>query len=324
MTLTSNDIKSLAQRVIDGDNISPDEALALAYTTETEALYDAAMTITAKMVPRHFDSCSIVNVRSGLCPENCKWCAQSRQSDTGIETYPMLEQEKVLEHARAAAINDIGRFSLVASGRSVKGNALKEMCDTIRRIGNEVKINLCASMGLLDREDLQQLWNAGVRRYHCNLETAPSFFPELCTTHTIDDKLRTIKWAKEIGFEICSGGIIGMGETMEQRIEFAFKLKEVQPCSIPINILCPIPGTPLENATPLSDDEVLRTVAVFRFIHPKIQLRFAGGRARLPHDVQIKAMRLGINGGIVGDLLTTIGSTVNDDKERVKEAGYDF
>ncbi|MDE6392150.1 MAG: biotin synthase BioB, partial [Muribaculaceae bacterium] len=180
------------------------------------------------------------------------------------------------------------------------------------------------SMGLLDRDELQKLWDAGVRRYHCNLEAAPDFFAGLCTTHTIEDKIRTIDAAREIGFEVCSGGIIGMGETPRQRVGLALALRRVEPHSIPINILCPIEGTPLEGSAPLSDEEVLDAIALFRFVHPRTTLRFAGGRASLGRETQLRAMRIGMNGGVVGDLLTTIGSTVADDKTLVSDAGMQF
>ena len=185
-------------------------------------------------------------------------------------------------------------------------------------------LKLCASMGLLSAEDLQKLYDSGVHRYHCNLEAAPSFFGELCTTHTVEDKIATIQAARRIGFEVCSGGIIGMGETMRQRVELALTLRRVEPVSIPLNILCPIKGTPLEDAKPLTDNEVLDTVALFRLIHPHVTLRFAGGRAALSRATQLEAMRLGVNGAIIGDLLTTLGSTVKEDKQMAAEAGYEF
>ena len=218
----------------------------------------------------------------------------------------------------------VRRFSLVASGRSVKGAAMDEICSTFRRIKAEIGISICASLGLLGREELQKLWDAGVRRYHCNLETAPSHFGTLCTTHTIADKLRTIAIAREIGFEICSGGIIGMGETARQRVEFALALREAHPQSIPVNILCPIPGTPLADNPPLTDDEILTTLAIFRFVHPRLQIRFAGGRMKMSTETQKLALEIAVNGGIVGDLLTTIGSKIDADRELVTRSGYDF
>jgi biotin synthase len=224
--------------------------------------------------------------------------------------------------ARDCSLKGIRRFSLVASGRAVKGNALKSICALLNEAAAETGISTCASLGLLDRNDLQQLWDAGVRRYHCNLETAPSHFSTLCTTHTVEDKINTINAAREVGFEICSGGIIGMGETVRQRAEFALKLREIRPDSIPINILSPIPGTPLQDTEAISEDDILDTVALFRFVHPLTQLRFAGGRKRLSRKAQIEAMKIGINGGIAGDLLTTLGSTVTEDKALIDEAGY--
>ena len=236
----------------------------------------------------------------------------------------MLDEATCLEHARAADRAGIGRFSLVASGRRVQGAALDAICSTFRAIGAECRTGLCASLGLLGPDELRRLREAGVTRYHCNLEAGPSFFKTVCTTHTTDDKLATLYAARDLGFEVCSGGIIGMGETMTQRVELALTLRQVKPLSIPINLLHPIPGTPLENAAPLSEEEILRTVAVFRFVHPGVQLRFAGGRALMSEHTQLRAMRIAVNGAIVGDLLTTIGSTVEADRKRIAEAGYEF
>lgn len=320
-------VEAALRRVLAGEMLDEDTLYALAgiATAEGEdALIEGAKQITAKFAPRKFDSCSIVNARSGLCPENCKWCAQSSHYSTGCDRYELVDADEAKRVARYNAGCGIGRYSLVASGRAVHGKALAHVCALLKDIKETDGISTCASLGLLSRGELELLYASGVRRYHCNLETAPSYFPALCSTHTQADKLATIAAAKELGFEVCSGGIIGMGENRRQRMELAITLRLVDPASIPINILSPIPGTPLENTAPISDREILLTVAMFRFAHPTVTLRFAGGRARLPREVQLEALRTGINGGIVGDLLTTIGSTVDKDRQLVNEAGYDF
>lgn len=317
-------IEGLKEKVLAGGEVSYDEGCFLINTPDKASLYNASEEITVKMCPKNFDSCSIVNVRSGKCGENCKWCAQSAHYKTGCETYDLFSPEQCMEIARYNHRKGIKRFSLVASGRAVKGDVLKNVCRILSDVKKEVGIYTCASLGLLDSDDLQCLWDSGVRRYHCNLEAAPSFFQNLCTTHTVEDKLTTIGKAREIGFEVCSGGIIGMGESPEQRVELGITLRRAHPHSIPINILCPIPGTPLEHSAPLTEDEVLSTIAVFRFLHPKIELRFAGGRVSLSKDTQLKALKIGMNAGVVGDLLTTIGSKVDEDKTLIGEAGYEF
>ena len=317
-------VDRLKRKVLAGGEITRAEAEELAAWPDREAVWSAAEELTRELCPRQFDSCSIVNVKSGRCPENCKWCAQSAHYSTGCDTYDLIDPELCMNEARHNHSKGVGRFSLVASGRAVKGAALDHICHLLVRVREEVGISTCASLGLIGREELQALWDAGVRRYHCNLETAPSHFATLCTTHTIADKLATIRTAREMGFEVCSGGIIGMGETAEQRIEFAFTLREAQPVSIPVNILCPIPGTPLAEEAPLTEEEILDTVAMMRFVHPRVQIRFAGGRSKMSRATQLRAMRIAVNGGIVGDLLTTVGSQIDDDKQLTREAGYEF
>ncbi len=319
-----NVIKELKDKVLAGGRLTREEADRLAAVADREAVWTAAEEITQAMCPRQFDSCSIVNARSGKCSENCKWCAQSAHYSTGCQTYDIIDDEECMAEARHNHSKGVKRFSLVASGRAVRGKAFDHICSMLRRVKDEVGISTCASLGLIGRDELQALWDAGVRRYHCNLETAPSHFATLCSTHTIDDKLATIRAAREIGFEVCSGGIIGMGETPEQRLEFAFTLREADPASIPVNILCPIPGTPLESAAPLTEEEFLDTVALMRFVHPTVQIRFAGGRSKMSRETQLRAMRIAVNGGVVGDLLTTVGSKIDDDRQLTSEAGYEF
>ncbi|MDE7403383.1 MAG: biotin synthase BioB [Muribaculaceae bacterium] len=319
-------ITNLKERILNGGDITADEALQLCdIAAENRAdLYEAAAEITAAFCPPVFDSCSIVNARSGKCSENCKWCAQSKHFNTKVSVYPLISREECKRHADANRNGGVRRFSLVTSGRKMEGADLDKACSYYRELAQEGGIELCASMGLLDKEELQKLYDAGVRRYHCNLEAAPDYFSTLCTTHTVEDKIRTINFARELGMEVCSGGIIGMGETPRQRVGLALELRRVKPHSIPINLLCPIEGTPLEKAAPITDEEFLDAVALFRFIHPKTTLRFAGGRALLKPDTQLKAIKIGMNGGVVGDLLTTVGSTLAEDKKLVESAGLEF
>lgn len=320
-------IEACAAQILGGASLDENTLYELARVESPEAiavLEERAAEITRRFCSRKFDTCSIVNARSGRCSENCKWCAQSAHFDTGCATYAIVDRDEALHVARYNAERGVGRFSMVASGRAVRGEALEDICSILEYVGTHDGIATCASLGLLGEDELRRLRATGAVRYHCNLETAPSYFGKLCTTHTIEDKLATIDTARRLGFEICSGGIIGMGETRRQRMELAVTLRRAMPVSIPINVLCPIPGTPLADQPLISEDEILLTVALFRFAHPTVQLRFAGGRSRMSREGLLKAFRIGINGAIVGDLLTTIGSTIADDRQLVDEAGYEW
>lgn len=314
--LKDMDINDLKKRILAGGEIDREEAVWLSRSTPSEILYRSAGEIRNALAARKFDTCSIINARSGRCSENCKWCAQSVVFKTNIETYEWVDEARCLSAAALNVRYGVDKFSFVTSGRALSDENIDRICGYARKIRAEFPLNLCASMGLLNKQQLLRLRDAGISRYHCNIESSPDFFPTLCSSHTLDEKIATIRAAREIGMDVCSGGIIGMGEDMDDRIDMALMLRELGIESIPLNILNPIPGTALENASPLSDEEVLRTIAVFRFIHPKAFLRFAGGRTLIRH-IEDQAIAAGMNAAIVGDLLTTPGPEIEQDTRRL-------
>lgn len=323
--MTDNELQEIKERIINGgDAATREEAISLAAFPDIEVLCDAADEIRARLLGDRVDSCSIVNARSGRCGEDCKWCAQASRHHTGCATYNILDEEATLAAARHNEREGIRRFSLVTSGRSVAGKDLDAFCQIIERLSRETDLYLCASMGLLDAEAMKRIAKAGIKRYHCNMETAADFFPTLCTTHTPEEKRATIRAAREAGLDVCSGGIIGMGETMAQRIDLALELRELGVDSVPMNILNPIPGTPLENTPPIPEEDIIRTAAVWRFILPGVTIRFAGGRMRLSHESTVRLLHGGINGVLMGDMLTTVSNDIASDRELFRECGLSF
>ena len=315
-------IEKAKQYILEGGKITEEQALSLVNHPDKEALYEAAHQITRHFMGNKFDTCSIINAKSGNCSEDCKWCAQSGHYKTLVNLYPLLPAKECVYHAVYNRKQGIRRFALVTSGKRVSDLEMEQITDTIRQIKRQSDIKCCASMGLLTRSQLQSLYDSGVENYHCNIETAPSYFRQLCSTHTIEQKMETIHTAREIGFRICCGGIIGMGETMEERIEMACFLQKEGVLSIPLNLLQPIPGTPMENTHILEEEEWLTTIALFRLINPNAFLRFSGARAQLSEATQRKSLYIGINSAIIGDLLTTIGSKVEEDKVLFTSEGY--
>lgn len=316
-------LKELTEKVKGGYLITVDEARELVTLEDKQALYAAADDVRRHFHGDDFDTCSIINAKSGRCPEDCKWCAQSvRAKNTGVSVYEFIDKEEAVGMAVDNARRGVRRFSLVTSGRRLTDKNVDKSIEIYEEIASKCDIKLCASMGLLSEEQLKRLRAAGVTHYHCNIETAPSFFGELCTTHTLDEKLETIRLAKKVGFEICCGGILGLGEDMEQRIEMAFFLREMGVFSIPLNILVAIKGTALENAEALSKDEIFTSFAMFRFVNPKAYIRMAGGRIKYK-EAQEKALRTGVNASIVGDLLTTTGSrSIEEDILAFEASGF--
>jgi len=314
-------LQEIKERILNGGQITPEEAIALVQSEEKEAFYAAADEIRKYFKGDFMEMCSIMNAKSGKCTQDCKWCSQSMFHKTNVEEYELVDLKEAEDLAAENAAKGVYRFSLVTSGRSISNKNLDQLCGVYKNIQKSIPIHLCASMGLLNRSQLEKLREVGVGHYHCNIETAPSYFKEVCTSHTMEDKIRTIRMARETGMGICSGGIIGMGETMEQRIEMAFTLRELEIESIPLNILMPVEGTKLAEHKPLTDEEILNTFALFRFINPKANIRLAGGRNLISH-IQDKALKAGVSAALVGDYLTTIGTNVNQDKAIFQDAGF--
>ena len=284
---------------------------------------DDLLKLSSQYVKNDIEFCSLINARNGKCSQNCKYCAQSSHYCTNIETYPLVEIEEVKKVALEAKSNMASRFAIVTSGRTPdEGRDFQIELDMIKEINKIEGLKSCASIGILNEEQAQQLAHAGLKRFHHNINTCRSYYPEVCTTHTYEDRINTCKLVKKYGMELCCGVILGMGESVEQRIEMAMELAEIQPESIPINILMPIKETPFENYHDKIDEEnILRTLAIFKIMNPNSTLRFCGGRMRLSDENQRKALNSCVEGIMVGNYLTTIGKEPHDDIKMVKELG---
>ena len=315
------DVQEWLARIIGGERPALEDALQLADTTAPQELWAAADEVRRRVHGDRFDYCSIINARSGKCSENCRFCAQSSRYPTDIETYDRVDYREVRRQALENEGVGVGRFSLVTAGRDVSSADLAVFAAMYERLREETGLSLCASMGFLTPEKARRLAVAGVRRYHCNLETCRSFFAEVCTTHSWQEKVDTIETARQAGMDICSGGIIGLGESFRQRVELAVELRDLGVLSIPINILTPIPGTPLAERPELTIDEVLTAIALFRLINPGAVIRLAGGRARFG-ELQYRFFLAGANGAIVGNYLTTTGNSIAEDIAMIESLGY--
>jgi len=320
-----NSISSLGEKVLAGKLLNQAEASQLAEKKGPERVFDLmywANKIRHKFKGETVDLCAIVNAKSGRCSEDCAFCAQSSWYPTEAPAYPLLENEELLESARKAFASKAGRFGIVTSGRGlVNQKELDRVCQVISTLTSQGQISPCASLGLLTPETAKALKKAGLKSYHHNIETAPSFYPSICTTHPFEARLETIQTAKAQGFRICSGGIFGLGETMEQRIEMAFTLRELGVDSVPINFLNPIPGTPLEGRTPLPPLESLKIIALFRFILPQADIRTCGGREKGLRTLQPMMYLAGCNGTMIGNYLTTEGRNPEVDIQEIKDLG---
>ena len=315
------DLKSLTGKVLNGEQITKAEALYL-YAQPLDELCESADSIRRHFCANGFDICTIVNGKSGCCSENCKFCAQSAHHHTDAVQYPLLSAEEIVAQAKVNHQQGVLRYSIVTSGKRLSDAEVDQMCEAVRRIKAEVGISVCVSFGLLQEAQFRKLKEAGVARVHNNLETSRNYFPNICSTHTFAEKVNAIRAAQAAGLSVCSGGIMGLGETPEDRIDMAISLRELGIKSVPVNMLNPIPGTPLENNQRLTKEDMQRIVAVYRFILPTASIRLAGGRGLL-EDKGRGCFLSGANAAISGDMLTTAGITTKTDMALIKELGYE-
>ena len=293
----------------------------LLLTADLEEMLDCAGKLQKHFCGNLVDFCSIINGRSGRCSEDCKYCAQAACNHTGIDEYGFLPKDKIFAAAKANQDAGVNRFAIVTAGRALKGKDFDKAIEAYKEMNAKLKIQLCASMGFIDAEQFRRLKEAGVTSYHHNIETSRRNFPNICTTHTFEDKIRTIKIAQKEGMCVCSGGIIGMGETWDDRIDMALTLAELDIQSIPLNALMPIKGTPLQDTPQITAEDVARTVAVFRFINPTANIRLGAGRGILPKSGETVIGR-GASASITGNMLTTAGAaTISSDMEMLKRLG---
>ncbi len=298
------------------------EDLLIAADAPLDDLIGAAREVTLSKASSVFNFCAIVNAKSGRCSEDCHWCAQSKHYQGACGVYPLLDSQKVIEGALAAEKSGATRYSLVTSGRKLSPREVREAAAIVQELRKVTSLEICISAGLLTEKEFQLLAQSGVSRCHCNLEASEHFFPSVCSSHKFEDKIKTIEAARKVGMEVCSGGIIGMGESRTDRLELALTLRRLRVPSIPINILEPIAGTPLGEMPRLSEEEIVRTVALFRLINPSAYLRFAGGRRRLSETCVRQCLQAGINSAIAGDMLTTRGTSVETDRKLARDCGY--
>jgi biotin synthase len=256
---------------------------------------------------------SLINAKSGACPEDCAFCSQSARYATEVDVYPFLDLDEVLGAARATRDAGATQFCIVVAVRGPEERLLRKVIDAVHAVHDETGLEVACSLGLLTREQAERLAAAGVHRYNHNLETCREVFPTICTTHSYDDRVATARLAIDAGMELCSGGILGMGETLEQRLDFAFELAELGPCEVPINLLDPRPGTPLDETPLLAPREALQAIALFRLVLPGTWLRLAGGRERVLGELQALGLLAGANALIVGNYLTTTGREAAED-----------
>ncbi len=319
-----NMLKRFEEKALRGEGLSPEEGREFA-RIPTEGIFEILP--HTDRIRRHFKGmevnlCSIVNAKSGLCGEDCSFCAQSTRYDSKVDTYPMVPAERIVSSALEARGRGAREFSIVTSGTKVaRRDDVAILTEALRSMKEKTDLERCASLGILDRGTLRELKDAGLESYHHNLETSRSFFPSICTTHDYEEDVETVRTAKEMGFYVCSGGIFGLGESWEDRVELATTLRELDVDSVPINFLNPRPGTPLEGPVRLTPRECLKIIALFRFMLPEKDIIVCGGREVNLRGLQPLIFAAGANGMMVGNYLTTKGRNPEEDIEMLKDLG---
>lgn len=288
-------------------------------TTPLEQLISRANEVRKNSIGARLELCNILNARSGLCSEDCKFCAQSAKHGTDVPVYPLKDKATIVESAQNAKAIGAEKFGIVTSGNRLTDQELNVVAQAISQIKDEVGITVCASLGALEKAQLEFLKKAGLSRYHHNIETSRRFYPQIVSSHSFDERINTINSAKEVGLEVCSGGIIGMGETWQDRIDMAYTLKELDTDSVPINILVPVKGTPLESVEPISSEDAIRTICIFRIILKDKTIKIAAGRESTLKDSQVKGFMAGANGMLIGGYLTVKGASLETDYALIEE-----
>lgn len=317
-----NFIVKMSEKVLAGGVLEADEAVRLSFVTGSDRflLFAEAARIRDYFVGTTVHLCSIINAKSGRCGENCAFCAQSVSHDTGVEIYPLVGEDEIVRCAVLAEQNGAGCYGIVTSGTRInKSDELDRVCSAVARIKAETGISPSCSLGILDEDTARRLKNAGMETYHHNLETARSFFPQICTTHDYEDDVATIRAAKAVGLRVCCGGIFGLGESFEQRIEMALTLRELNVDSVPLNFLNPVAGTRLESADNLNPLECLTIIALYRFLLPDKRLSVCGGREKNLRELQSWMFLAGADGTMTGNYLTTPGRPPELDRQLLKD-----
>ena len=323
---TMQRIEELGEKVLQGKALSFDEAFELTSLPDSHVplLLGLANLVREKFTGNQVDTCEIINARSGGCSENCVFCAQSAHHQTNAPRYALLAQEEIVTAAKEAEANGASRFCIVTAGCGSKNDRdFPSILKAIETIGQETSIDRCCSLGILEPEHVEALKKAGITRYHHNLEGSRSFFPNICTTHTYDERVAIVRNVKATGLQTCVGGLFGLGETWRQRIELAFELKELDVDSIPMNILNPVAGTPLANTPVMKPWDILKLFAIYRLILPTKILRFAGGRERALGELLPLGFVAGINGMLIGNYLTTEGQKPAATLHTVRQLGLE-